>query len=736
MLIACGLIVSLLPDFAVGKDGSTRAAREIIPLSGPWQFATGSMDSRPSSFDQVVTVPGFHPGGEALWYRRTVTIEGSLPEVVRLEVKKASWGIKVWVNGSEAGESWSTRTAALIDTSTFLRGNGVENEIILRVCGSKDLVPPEIPWFTSIIFIEEENFKVHNKNGLYDAVNVVLCDAPYVVRAQAVPNVQDNSVKLAVTLRNISSAPKSALLKVTIVDDKTGEALAKAEQAHQAGVGESDSEIGIRIPNAKLWSPETPHLYRFEIEVHSEGRHTDTYANRFGMRTFSVCQNTGRGLLNGRPILLTGVGMFSMWDAAVHYGDALYDDATIRHAFRFVKQLRGNAVRFSFDLMPEIWYRIADEEGILVQDEAHWRINDTATLEALTGEFTDWIHERANHPSVVIWDAANETANEEAGAPLLREAVKAVRHLDLSNRPWEPSTWFPYTPEAAALTQNGDVTEWHPYSIWHYEGGGVRWKYFGDGVYPEIFENSPRQKPVHPGWIVNECVGLFLNRDGSFYILGGGPGFAADYFAQSNGNHYLFAKARFVAWEAEYWRRLPGCLGVLWDSYLWGPGIQQPLASRTLSERELALGRYIADAVAPVGVMVNLWKTRIVTGGVKVPVSVANDGPHPWSGAVRLSLIRAGDNLSKIGALFEPPQTQAEIDQQTVRQWQTNLRDVPVSQQGETVFDVIIPGPGNYHLMAEITGLDGQPVRTWRDFVATGDPVGAPSPSRKNSNNR
>ena len=319
VLMAFGLIVGLLPGFAAAQDRSTPTARKVIPLSGQWQFAIGSMNSRPSNFAQEVTVPGFHPEGQALWYRRIVTIEGSLPEVVRLEVKKASWGVKVWVNGMEAGESWSTRTAALIDVGKFLKGDGFENEIVLRVCGSKDLIPPEIPWYSAIIFIEEPNFKVQKKNGLYDEVNLILCDAPYVVRAQAAPHVQGNSVTLAVTLRNISSATKAVLLKVRIVDNKTGEVVANAEQLHQAGVGESNTEIDVSIPNAKLWSPETPHLYRFEIEVHSDGRHTDTYADRFGIRTFSVCQKTGRGLLNGRTILLTGVGMFSMWDAAVHY---------------------------------------------------------------------------------------------------------------------------------------------------------------------------------------------------------------------------------------------------------------------------------------------------------------------------------------------------------------------------------------------------------------------------------
>ncbi len=147
VLMACGLIASLLPGLAVAQDLSTRQARKIIPLSGRWQFAIGSFNKMPDSFDTTVSVPGFHPKGEALWYRRTVTIDGPLPEVVRLEVKKVCYGVKVWVNGSEAGESWSIRTAAFIDISKLMKGDGFENEIVIRVCGNTDLIPPEIPWF-------------------------------------------------------------------------------------------------------------------------------------------------------------------------------------------------------------------------------------------------------------------------------------------------------------------------------------------------------------------------------------------------------------------------------------------------------------------------------------------------------------------------------------------------------------------------------------------------------------
>jgi hypothetical protein len=54
--MTCGLIACLLPGCATRQDQSIRAARTMIPLSGQWQFATGSMKSHPGNFDATVTV--------------------------------------------------------------------------------------------------------------------------------------------------------------------------------------------------------------------------------------------------------------------------------------------------------------------------------------------------------------------------------------------------------------------------------------------------------------------------------------------------------------------------------------------------------------------------------------------------------------------------------------------------------------------------------------------------------
>ena len=75
---------------------------------------------------------------------------------------------------------------------------------------------------------------------------------------------------------------------------------------------------------------------------------------------------------------------------------------------------------------------------------------------ALTGEYKEWLRDNWNHPSVVIWDANNETLNPMFGEKI----IPAVRDLDLSRRPWENS----YNPPAAP----DDPVEDHPYLFIRY----------------------------------------------------------------------------------------------------------------------------------------------------------------------------------------------------------------------------------------------------------------------------
>jgi beta-galactosidase len=65
-------------------------------------------------------------------------------------------------------------------------------------------------------------------------------------------------------------------------------------------------------------------------------------------------------------------------------------------------------------------------------------------------QYKDWMRDNWNHPSVVIWDAQNETRHDA-----LSTIIREVRGLDLSNRPWENGYNLPVGPD--------DPVEDHPY---------------------------------------------------------------------------------------------------------------------------------------------------------------------------------------------------------------------------------------------------------------------------------
>jgi len=726
LLILCALCV---------LGGSSQSAeRRVISLDGEWQLGVSSLDTRPAVFDRTVPVPGtliearpalaaYQPRSaeglvgkkaekipeteRALWHRRNFTLDGPLPEVAWLTVNKSRWGVKAWVNGHEVGEHHRIRTAARFDVREHLKGDGAENEIVLRLGATQNEVPTGIPAFSSW---------TGNVPGLYDSVSLTLCDSPHVLRVQAVPDLAKSRATLAVTLNHAGREAAEAMVSARIVEDESGREVCvlPAATVTLAGVSEASVDLIAELPEARLWSASQPFLYRVEIEVRAGDTVTDRHRDRFGMRTFRIDPKTGRGLLNGVPVLLRGAGVLNVVDflEAPDAGRKPWDEDWARRVLGHIKDMNGNAARFAFDHPPELWYRLADEVGILIQDEAHSGMGGNgATVETLAAEFTEWIHERANHPSVVIWDASNETSVEMQQGKM-NQAIAQVRHLDRSNRPWDNS----WDPTGVA----GDVSfEPHPYLGWR---AGYSQSSFPinakKGDWPGEHQDVPLET-LKPGFIINEYCGMMLQADGtpSKYAKTFFDAFLAP--AATVADRFLI-RARFSAMESEYWRRVPGVCGVMINPYLHGSGrhfmkdIEKP-------EIDPVFLRFLRDAYAPVSVMVDHWATQIAPGTqLAVPVSIANDCRKPWTGEVRLHLLRAGKNLTKTSALFEPPADDAALKQATLITRQQNIGPVALTQQKSVTFTIPVPAePGHFHLMAEITGEDGTPVRSWRDFKTT-----------------
>jgi len=165
--------------------------------------------------------------------------------------------------------------------------------------------------------------------------------------------------------------------------------------------GEKQS-LKSQVVSPKLWSTETPNLYRAEFRLKQNGQVIHEITQRFGFRTFEV--RDGDGLyLNGSRLILKGVDRHSFWPDS---GRCL-SEAVQRLDIGTMKDANMNAVRMSHYPPDEQFLDLCDELGLYVLDEiAGWHGHyDNVIGPKLVKEM---VERDVNHPCILFWDNGNE----------------------------------------------------------------------------------------------------------------------------------------------------------------------------------------------------------------------------------------------------------------------------------------------------------------------------------------
>lgn len=675
--------------------------RSVLSLDGVWDIAEGSMNSIPERFDRRVPVPGlvdmalpaFADVGrlseqrQAFWYRRQFRVKGPLPDVAILKVHKAKYGMQVWLNGHKIGEHLPCFTPALLDVREALKGQGQDNKLVTRLGANRESLAETLPrgWdFEKYLYIP----------GIYDAVELILADAPYIKNVQAVPDIATGEVRIVV--RTVGAQPFQAVtLGHTVREWRTQEMVAqgKAAQAESDFFGDTAFDFQVTIPDCRLWSPEDPFLYTLELTTAG-----DSYKTRFGMRSFAFDKASGRAVLNGKPYYMRGTNVCVLrFFEDEQRQDRPWRRQWVRKLHQRFQGMHWNAIRYCIGFPPEFWYDIADEEGFLIQDEFPiWYLSEfpqALKSEVIAAQYKDWMQERWNHPCVVIWDAQNESVTEETG-----KALAAVRDLDLSGRPWD-NGW-------AAPQSEGDCIESHPY-FW------IRnWMGREPFQLSDLANTSPTprvrdvQQEIKLPLINNEYAWLWLNRDGTPTCLTRavyddliGP------TASIPKHRYTYA--RTLAALTEFWRCHRQCAAVMHFcglAYSRPGGWDRPEAGATSDHfvdleslnLEPFFVQYVRDAFAPVGLMIDLWQRDWPPGQpATVPVKVINDLYKSWEGEVVM-------RLAQNGKTFQEQSQPCAV--------------APLGQENPS-FELTMPEQaGEYLLTAELVGKDNAPVRSLRDI--------------------
>jgi beta-galactosidase len=614
------------------------------------------------------------------WYRRRFDV-AAVRRVATLRIDKAQFGATVWVNGQLVGEHLPCFTAAIFDVSGKLRQGS--NEIVVRVGAHPGVLPSTVSAGTDF----EKN---RWTPGIYDSVSLALSDNPAIAEVQVAPSRDLQSVTVQTKLRNHSAQPVAFALIEAVHAWKSDAIVASAPamQLRLAAGEERTVTRKIAIPAAKLWTPEQPNLYVLET-----GTGGDSAATRFGMREFHFETATKRAYLNGRPYFMRGSNItLHRFFEDPKSGVLPWDEKWVRKLLVAIPQeMHWNSFRFCIGPVPGKWFDIADEAGLLIQNEyfvwtgkAWHGAENQVRFDAgqMVREYGEWMRDNWNHPSVAIWDANNETFDPMFGEKI----IPAVRALDLSNRPWENSYNPPVGPD--------DPVEDHPYE---FSGMARRG---GAEFSMTTFERPNGKAPGAPSGhalILNEYGWTWLNRDGSpteltkdlYPRLLPPNATAEDRFAL---NAYLLAGI------TEFWRAYRQYAAVLHFVYLMSSDPLGYTADHFRDVEKLELEPhfrdYMSHAFAPLGVYLSFWQPKLAAGKQTFQVMLVNDEYQAAAGSVTVSLLSAsGGEAARAQAPFQ------------------------VGSLGQTTLyiDLDVPHtPGDFLLQAKADAGNGKPVLSRR----------------------
>jgi len=229
--------------------------------------------------------------------------------------------------------------------------------------------------------------------GIYRPVHLEVPPQQFIERV-AIDARADGSFAMDVFLNGVTDADSMEAQVVTMEGKAVGEKF--------SGKVCQTAKLQTRIASPKLWTAETPNLYRVDVRLKRGNEVVHIFTQRFGFRTFEV--RDGDGLyLNGQKIILKGVNRHSFWPDS---GRSL-STAVHRLDIETIKEMNGNAVRMSHYPPDKEFLDLCDELGLYVLDElAGWHNNyDTPTGTRLVEAM---VTRDVNHPSILFWDNGNE----------------------------------------------------------------------------------------------------------------------------------------------------------------------------------------------------------------------------------------------------------------------------------------------------------------------------------------
>ena len=332
----------------------------------------------------------YFPGGTYVYEK---TFEKPVAEHVVFQFEGVYKNAKVTINGKEAGGTEYGYLPFFVCADEYL----VDGENTIRV-ECENVNQPDSRWYTGA--------------GIY---------RPVWMWTGPKGGIEPEAVKI----QTVSIDPA----KVRVMTECDGEPVVQILDGEKVVAEGKGHDVELTVPNAKLWSEDTPNLYTCVVTADC-----DVAETKFGIRTISW-DNKGF-YINGKRTLLRG--------GCVHHdngivGTATYDEAEWRRV-RIMKDAGFNAIRSAHNPTSRALLEACDYYGMYVMDESwdmwfhhkskfdyatHWRKNYLSDLQAM-------VDRDYNHPCVVMYSIGNEVSEpaKDEGVEKTKEMVAYLKKAD------------------------------------------------------------------------------------------------------------------------------------------------------------------------------------------------------------------------------------------------------------------------------------------------------------------
>ncbi len=490
IFITIGLVVGLFVVSVFAQQSRT-GDRTIRSLNAGWKF---SAEDKPefSGSDvlddawQKVTIPhtwndkdtfddtpGYRRG--ASWYRRELSLGDDLVDKrLYLYFEGANQVAEVYVNSHFVGKHIGGYSAFAYDITNHIT-LGKPNFIAVRVDNSwnKDIAPlsGDFNMYGGIyrdVWLIDSN-EIHFK--IDDTASPGL--------QISTPDLDKNFSKVRIQGTVVNRSRRSSEIEITSrILDANGRqiSIAKTRSQLEAKSEKTFDHTTPIIQNPRLWSPDSPYLYRVENTIRENGRIIDKNIQPLGFRWFRFDPNTGFHL-NGSPLKLRGTNRHQDFKGL---GNALPDRYHVRD-LELIKGAGFNFLRLAHYPQDPAVLDAADRLGLLIWEETplvNYITDSTAFSENSALMVREMVRQHRNHPSVILWGYMNEIFLPPAplSESTMQATVKLAKELEAIIRTEDPTrnTVIAFHGNEVynkyGLGEIAQVVGWNLYNGWY---GGV-----------------------------------------------------------------------------------------------------------------------------------------------------------------------------------------------------------------------------------------------------------------------